>query len=155
MSLEDYIVSLPPSAIIATLKCPSAPKATISRPYLSLIAGVLEELDIQLQVEDIDRGLLLFWQGEEDFNKTATTLRSLGGQLRGSSWEKGSVPWRVSLLKPTGQAEAGRFLDECRTIALALFGPDCAPEIMGITLSFRVPATIKFFDTLRRFHYGL
>ncbi len=147
-------MSLPPAAIIATLKCPSAPKAAISRPYLSLIAGVLEELGIQLQVEDIDRGLLLFWQGEEDFNKTATTLRLLGGQLRGSPWEKGFVPWGVTLLKPTGQVEAGRFLDECRTIVLALFGPDCAPEITGITLSFRVPATIKFFDTLRRYHRG-
>ncbi len=62
-------MSLPPAAIIATLKCPSAPKAAISRPYLSLIAGVLEELGIQLQVEDIDRGLLLFWQVADCFGE--------------------------------------------------------------------------------------
>ncbi len=145
-------MSLPPAAIIATLKCPSAPKAAISRPYLSLIASMLEELDIQLQVEDIDRGLLLFWQGEGDFNKTATTLRSLGGQLRESSWEKGSVPWRVTLLKPTGQADAQRVLEECRTTVLALFGPECCPEVTGVALSFQVSITLKFFDVLWRYH---
>ncbi len=153
MPLEDYIVSLPPAVIIATLKCPSAPKAAISRPYLSLIAGVLEELGIQLQVEDIDQGLLLFWQDEEDLYKTITTLRSLGGQLRGSAWEKGSVPWRITLLKPAGQADAQRVLEECRTTVHALFGPECYPEVTGVALSFQVPVTLKFFDVLWRYHH--
>ncbi len=135
-----------PATIIVALKCPGAPRKTIIRPYLAAISDILKDLTIHLQVEDIDQGLLLFWQDQEDFDRTTNHLQSLEGLLGVSSWEKGSVLWRITLLKSTGQENAHQILDTCRAILLTLFGQQSAPEINKITLSFHIPTGFNFLD---------
>ncbi len=138
-----------PAAIVAAVKCPSARREAISRPYLSLINDTLAELEIRLQVEDIDRGLLLFWQRQEDFDQSVRFMAGFGGRLGGSSWDSGAVLWRLTMLKPTTQPELRGVLEACRTSIIGLFGSPCNLEINGIALTFLAPAAIKFLDALR------
>ncbi len=144
-----------PAAVIVSLKCPGAPREAIIRPYLPLITGALEDLGIRLQVEDIMGGLLLFWQTQEDFDRSVGVLREFGDFLQAAaSWGKGSTLWRITLLKAPGTVEGQRVLAACRDLILALFGTPSTPEVTGVTLSFRAPATVKMLDALWRFYRG-
>ncbi len=144
-----------PATVIVTLKCPSAPRGAIIRPHLSIITGALEDLGIHLQVEDIVGGLLLFWQAQEDFDRSVAILREFGDYMQASaSWGKGSTLWRITLLKSPGIVEGQRVLATCRDLILALFGTPSTPEVTGAALSFRAPATIKMLDALWRYYRG-
>ncbi len=142
-------MSKTPAAIVAALKCPSARREAIIRPYLALITDTLAELELHLQVEDIDQGVLLFWQRLEDFDQSVMLLQSFGGRLGGSSWESGSVPWRMTMLKPTDPHDLHYVLEACRNSIIGLFGAPSNPEVNGIALTFQAPAAIKFLDALR------
>ncbi len=142
-----------PAAVIMSLKCPGAPREAIVRPYLPIITGALEDLGIQLLVEDIVGGLLLFWQRVEDFDRSMVILKEFGDFLRAAAtWGKGSTLWRFTLLKAPGTVEGQRVLAACRDLILALFGAPSTPELTGVALSFRAPATIKMLDALWRFY---
>ncbi len=144
-----------PAAVIATLKCPGVPQEAIIRPHLSLLTGALEDLGIHLQVEDIVEGLLLFWQTQEDFDRSMGILREFGDFLRASaSWGKGSTLWRFTLLKAPGTVEGLRVLTAFRDLILTLFGDPSTPEVTGAAISFRAPATIKMLDALWRYYRG-
>ncbi len=138
-----------PAAIVAAVKCPSARREAIIRPYLSLINDTLAELEIHLQVEDIDRGLLLFWHRQEDFDQSVRFLAGFGGRLGQSRWDSGAVLWRLTVLKPTTPPEMREVLEACRTSIQGLFGSPSNLEINGIGLTFLAPAAIKFLDALR------
>ncbi len=138
-----------PAAIVAAVKCPSARREAIIRPYLSLINDTLAELEIRLQVEDIDRGLLLFWERQKDFDQSVQFMAGFGGRLGGSNWDSGTVFWRLTMLKPTTQPELRGVLEACRTSIHGLFGSPSNLEMNGISLTFLAPAAIKFLDALR------
>ncbi len=139
--------------IILALKSIRPKQGGISRPVINLIQAALEEFSIHLQVEDIAGGVLLFWQAQEDFNKSARLLNTLGTNLREPPlWEQGDVKWELTLLKPAGQTEGRRFLEECRNLVINLFGPESVAEFSFPSFSFRAPKVLKFLDELWRFY---
>ncbi len=143
-------MSHPAPAIVAALKSPGAPFEGISRPYAALLEEALGELGIQLQVEDIKGGLLLFWRERGDFDRTAHILKATGTDIKASDWDKGEILWRLTLLKPPGFTEVQGILAACRDMVLALFGPRCTPEVTGPALSFRSPAKLNLLKAFWR-----
>jgi hypothetical protein len=143
------------AAVIAALKSPGAPSDGISRPYAALLEQALGELGIHLQVEDIKGGLLLFWRERGDFNQTARILTATGTDIKASTWDKGEMLWRLTLLKPPEFTEVQGILAACRDIVLALFGPRCTPEVTGPALSFRSPAEVNLLKAFWRRYSAL
>ncbi len=138
------------AAIIATLKSPVAPRGGISRPFGTLLDTLLASLSIHLAVEDIEEGLLLFWDRQQDFDQTVRALTTPEVGLRDASWDKGEMLWRLTLLQPGDYTQVQGILGACRGIILSLFGTRSMPEVTGSALAFRAPADLNLLKAFWR-----
>lgn len=151
-----FFTSQHAAEIIIALKSIRPKQGGITRPIINLIQASLEEFGIRLQLEDITGGVLLFWQTQEDFDKSDRLLNKVSENLHEPPvWDQGYVEWELSMLKPAGSNEGHVYLEECRNLVLALFGQKSAAEIEYPTLSFRAPKIIKFLDELWRYYQSL
>ncbi len=138
--------------MILTLKSVSPSSGEINCSVINLIRATIKEAGIHLQLEEIDDGLLLFWQTQDDFVKTTRLLVELGANLpEPPLWEKGYNEWELSILKPVEQQEGQLLLEESRTLIFNMFGAQTATQVTHPRLTFRLPTLVKVFEELWKY----